>query len=66
MAHSRHCRYSPLFPHCDCGETDRNERIEQLEERVRELEHEVRKLNTCDTCEDSATRHVCRHHCFRE
>jgi hypothetical protein len=41
MAHSRHCRYSPLFPHCDCGETERADKIEELEERVRELEAEV-------------------------
>lgn len=66
MSHSRFCRYSPLFPHCNCGESERNERIDRLEERIGELEHEIDKLKTCDTCSDSATRHVCAHHCYRE
>lgn len=36
-----------------------------LQERVRELEAELANLKTCDTCEEPATRHVCRHHCYR-
>lgn len=31
MAHSRDCRISSFFPHCNCGETERTERLEQLE-----------------------------------
>lgn len=31
MAHDRDCRFSPLFPHCNCGEAERAERLEQLE-----------------------------------
>ncbi|HEU4727714.1 MAG TPA: hypothetical protein VFT22_07490 [Kofleriaceae bacterium] len=37
--------------------------VATLEERVRELEAELSDLKTCDTCEEPATRHVCRHHC---
>lgn len=31
MAHDRDCMSSPFFPHCNCGETERVERLEQLE-----------------------------------
>lgn len=30
--HSRDCRMSPLFPHCDCGATQAQERLEELED----------------------------------
>lgn len=31
MAHSQDCRFSPLFPHCNCGEVERAERLERRE-----------------------------------
>lgn len=34
--HSRDCRSSPLFPHCDCGAQKARERLDELEQLEQE------------------------------
>ena len=46
MAHDRDCRYSPMFPHCNCGETDRCARLEQLEEERAAIERLIENAET--------------------
>lgn len=44
MAHHRDCRMSPFFPHCDCGETDRRDRLAQLETELTCLRESIQRL----------------------
>lgn len=34
----RECRFSPFFPHCNCGATEAQERLEQLEDERKAIE----------------------------
>lgn len=54
MAHDRDCRFSPLFPHCNCGETERTERLEQLEAERAAIERLIE--NAEEIIIESATR----------
>jgi hypothetical protein len=46
MAHDRDCRFSPLFPHCNCGEVERTERLEQLEDERKAIQRLIEGAET--------------------
>ena len=44
--HSRDCRYSPMFPHCDCGAVEDAEELERLREVVASIERLIESAET--------------------